>query len=65
MPELQWQKSSFSGPPGNSDCLEIARGHSGTYHVRESDAPATTLTPTPTTLRALLTHAQRGALDRP
>ncbi|WP_371547142.1 DUF397 domain-containing protein [Streptomyces sp. NBC_00554] len=51
---LHWQKSSFSGGAGDTDCLEIATSPT-TLHLRESDHPTTILTPTPTALRALLT----------
>ncbi|WP_155056290.1 DUF397 domain-containing protein [Streptomyces blattellae] len=50
---LRWQKSSFSGGGGDTDCLEIATTPT-TLHLRESDAPATALTLTPAALRALL-----------
>ncbi|MEV6588322.1 DUF397 domain-containing protein [Streptomyces acidicola] len=55
MPEapLHWQKSSFSGGGGDTNCLEIA-GTPTTLHLRESDTPATILSPTPTALSALL-----------
>ncbi|WP_405931419.1 DUF397 domain-containing protein [Streptomyces sp. NBC_00827] len=51
---LHWQKSSFSGGAGDTDCLEISTTPT-TLHLRESDHPTTILTPTPTALRALLT----------
>ncbi|MFJ3305965.1 DUF397 domain-containing protein [Streptomyces sp. NPDC086549] len=60
MPEaLQWQKSSFSGGAGDTNCLEIAATTPTTLHLRESDTPATALTPAPTALRALLTALKR------
>ena len=55
MPEaLLWQKSSFSGGDADTDCLEIAATPT-TLRLRESDEPATLLSPTPTALNALLT----------
>lgn len=50
---LRWQKSSFSGGDDDTNCLEIAAAP--TLHLRESDDPATLLTPAPTALNALLT----------
>ncbi|MFF4015466.1 DUF397 domain-containing protein [Streptomyces sp. NPDC001843] len=56
MPEiLRWQKSSFSGGDADTNCLEIAAATPTTLQLRESDEPATILTPTPTALHALLT----------
>ncbi|MFD4560336.1 DUF397 domain-containing protein [Streptomyces sp. NPDC058469] len=54
-PIIQWQKSSFSGGGSAEDCLEIASTPTA-IHLRESDHPATILTPTPTALHALLAH---------
>lgn len=55
MPEaLHWQKSSFSGGDDDTNCLEIATAPTA-LHLRESDDPATLLTPAPTALNALLT----------
>ncbi|MGW0832264.1 DUF397 domain-containing protein [Streptomyces prunicolor] len=55
MPEaLHWQKSSYSAGGGDNNCLEIATAPT-TLHLRESDDPATLLTPTPTAMNALLT----------
>ncbi|MFF1693399.1 DUF397 domain-containing protein [Streptomyces sp. NPDC058257] len=55
MPELNWQKSSFSGGP-EGDCLYIAPAPDGTLRLRESDAPAIQLATTPPQLSALLLH---------
>jgi hypothetical protein len=57
MPELHWQKSSFSGS-GQNDCLEVAGG--GALHMRESDEPAKVLAPSPGALRGLLAHLKAG-----
>lgn len=51
---LRWQKSSFSGGDDDTNCLEIATAPT-TLHLRESDEPATLLSPTPDALNALLT----------
>ncbi|MFJ5301197.1 DUF397 domain-containing protein [Streptomyces sp. NPDC088350] len=48
-----WQKSSFSGGGDGNACLELATTPTA-FHLRESDAPATHLTTTPTALAALL-----------
>lgn len=48
-----WQKSSFSGSGDGNNCLELA-GTPTTFHLRESDTPATILTTTPTALALLL-----------
>lgn len=60
MPELHWQKSTFSGNP-QGDCLYIAAAPDGTIRLRESDAPGTVLTATPRELAALLAGIKRGA----
>lgn len=51
---LRWQKSSFSAGDVDNNCLEIATTPT-TLHLRESDTPATLLSPTRTALTALLT----------
>ncbi|MGW6021132.1 DUF397 domain-containing protein [Streptomyces sp. NPDC055099] len=53
MPELHWQKSSFSGGP-EGECLYVATAPDGTIRLRESDTPETILTTAPRTLAALL-----------
>ncbi|WP_280887716.1 DUF397 domain-containing protein [Streptomyces sp. LBL] len=60
---LRWQKSSFSGGGADTDCLEIAATPT-TLHLRESDTPAAILSPTPTTLNALLTTVKGAATPR-
>lgn len=52
MPELHWQKSSHSQEA--SSCVYIAATPDGIIHLRESDAPDTTLTTTPDRLHALI-----------
>ncbi|WP_329122025.1 DUF397 domain-containing protein [Streptomyces sp. NBC_01465] len=50
--DLNWQKSSYSSE--GSNCVELATAPDGTIHLRESDAPAITLTLHGATLTALL-----------
>lgn len=65
MPEaLHWQKSSFSGGDPDTNCLEIAATPT-TLHLRESDTPATILSPTPTALNALFTAVKDAAAPGP
>ncbi|MEV2252063.1 DUF397 domain-containing protein [Streptomyces sp. NPDC050147] len=59
MPQLTWQKSSFSEDQAN--CLYIATAPDGTLRLRESDTPDTILTTTRDPLAALLkTLSQEG-----
>ncbi len=58
-----WQKSSFSGPDNNQNCVELA-GHGGVIKVRESDTPDTVLSTTPGRLRALIHQVKADAFDR-
>ncbi|MDX2679457.1 DUF397 domain-containing protein [Streptomyces soliscabiei] len=55
MPELDWQKSSFSGGP-ESNCLYLAPTPDGTIRLRESDTPDVILATTQETLAGLLHH---------
>ena len=65
MPEaLHWQKSSFSGGDPDTNCLEIAAAPTP-HHHRESDTPATILSPTCTALNALLTAVKNAAAPGP
>ncbi|WP_409234706.1 DUF397 domain-containing protein [Streptomyces sp. PA5.6] len=52
MSTLDWQKSSFSGDQAN--CVYVAAHPTGRIHLQESDAPATTLTTSPTAFAALI-----------
>ncbi|MFF6998537.1 DUF397 domain-containing protein [Streptomyces sp. NPDC008313] len=53
MKPLTWQKSTYSGD--SSNCVYIAADSTGTtLHLRESDAPDTILTTTPTLLHSLI-----------
>ena len=60
MPELHWQKSTFSGNP-QGDCLYIAAAPDGTIRLRESDTPGTVLIAAPRELAALLAGIKRSA----
>ncbi|WP_087925704.1 DUF397 domain-containing protein [Streptomyces albireticuli] len=51
---LIWQRSSFSGSGGGSECLEAAAARDGHLHLRESDRPTTVLTPSPGAWSAFL-----------
>ncbi|HLL35857.1 MAG TPA: DUF397 domain-containing protein, partial [Streptomyces sp.] len=51
VPELSWQKSSFSGGGGNN-CVEVAADGDG-IAIRESTDPARTLTTDRAAFRAL------------
>ncbi|WP_329366002.1 DUF397 domain-containing protein [Streptomyces sp. NBC_01483] len=55
MPELDWQKSTFSGGP-QGECVNITVTPDGTIRLRESDEPRTVLATTPEGLAALLHH---------
>lgn len=52
MPELTWQKSSYSAEAAN--CLYIAATSPGTIHLRESDEPDVILITTGPRLRELI-----------
>ncbi|WAL97057.1 DUF397 domain-containing protein [Streptomyces sp. Je 1-369] len=66
MHELVWQKSSFSDGAG-VNCLYVAASHNAeTVHLRESDAPTTTLTTHPAAFAALIrTLSTRTTTSRP
>lgn len=59
MSELRWQKSSFS-EGGAANCVEVARDHTGTVHLRESDTPGVSLASASTALAALLGGIKGG-----
>ncbi|MDG4857683.1 DUF397 domain-containing protein [Streptomyces sp. T-3] len=58
MPELDWQKSSFSGGP-QGECVNVATAPDGTIRLRESDEPHTILATNPEGLTALLRHLKQ------
>ncbi|MFP3987818.1 DUF397 domain-containing protein [Streptomyces sp. E11-3] len=55
MPQLTWQKSSFSGDE-SGNCLYLAATPDGTVRLRESDTPHEIVT----TTRARLAHLIRA-----
>ncbi|UUU23817.1 DUF397 domain-containing protein [Streptomyces sp. DSM 40750] len=59
MPELTWQKSTFSGGP-QGECLYIATAPDGTLRLRESDEPHVILAADPRGLAALLRRVKAG-----
>ncbi|MEW1828430.1 DUF397 domain-containing protein [Streptomyces sp. NPDC088196] len=61
--ELTWQKSSFSGGGEGNACVELAASPT-TIHLRESDAPTTHLTTTPTSLARLIQAIHTGTLPQ-
>ncbi|MGW0825498.1 DUF397 domain-containing protein [Streptomyces sp. NPDC002845] len=60
MPELAWQKSSFSEDQVN--CVQVTTPPDGTIRLRESDTPDVTLTTAPEGLAALLRHVKTDAV---
>lgn len=60
MPELDWQKSSFSDAAG-ANCVYVATAPDGTVRLQESDTPDVTLTTTPSALAALIRAARAGS----
>ncbi|MFB7377866.1 DUF397 domain-containing protein [Kitasatospora purpeofusca] len=63
MPEIVWQKSSFSGPEPENACLELARDAADRRLLRESDEMATVLVTDAAPLRALLLAVKAGDFD--
>ncbi|MFD8317902.1 DUF397 domain-containing protein [Kitasatospora purpeofusca] len=63
MPEIIWQKSSFSGGDAGNACLELARDGADRQLLRESDEIATVLTVDTDALRALLLAVKAGEFD--
>ncbi|MFF3817387.1 DUF397 domain-containing protein [Streptomyces bluensis] len=63
MPELNWQKSSFSGGP-DQNCLYMATAPDGTIRLRESDTPDVILATAPQGLAALLRHVKDRTAKR-
>lgn len=60
MPEILWQKSSFSGDDANRDCVEVASASApGALFLRESDEPGAVLRLPVEAMRGLL-GALRG-----
>ncbi|WP_055615517.1 DUF397 domain-containing protein [Streptomyces phaeochromogenes] len=63
MPELNWQKSTFSGGP-QGECLCIATAPDGTLRLRESDTPGVILATAPQGLAGLLHHIRSRTAER-
>ncbi|WP_327137015.1 DUF397 domain-containing protein [Streptomyces sp. NBC_01340] len=64
MPQLAWQKSSFSGG-GNGECVELAAAATSAHiHLRESDHPYKIVTTTPHALAGLLGAVKAGRISR-
>ncbi|TGA84162.1 DUF397 domain-containing protein [Streptomyces sp. MZ04] len=63
MTDQTWQKSSYCQEA--SACVHVSAAPDGTIHLRESDAPETTLTTGPSQLRAFITHIRTGTEQGP
>ncbi|GGK47622.1 DUF397 domain-containing protein [Streptomyces flaveus] len=63
MPQLTWQKSSFSGG-GEGNCVELAATAPDRIHLRESDHPHEIATATPRALANLLYSLKAGGSAR-
>ncbi|WP_210581663.1 DUF397 domain-containing protein [Streptomyces sp. GESEQ-4] len=59
MPQLAWQKSSFSGDE-NNNCLYLAAAPDGTLRLRESDTPHEIIATTPAPLGHLIRAVGAG-----
>lgn len=59
MPELHWQKSTYSQEA--SACVYLAASSAGTILLRESDEPETVLTMRAPSLAALITSLRTQA----
>ncbi|MFD8755603.1 DUF397 domain-containing protein [Kitasatospora sp. NPDC059577] len=60
MPNIQWQKSSYSA--ANNECVEV-RAVDGAVELRESDDGHITLRTTPAALADLLHSVKAGEFD--
>lgn len=58
VPELGWQKSSYSGDASN--CLYVADGGDGTVRMRESEEPQVVLAVPRGRLRGFLSGVKAG-----
>ncbi|MGW6362038.1 DUF397 domain-containing protein [Streptomyces sp. NPDC055092] len=65
MPNLTWQKSSYSGGP-EGNCVNIATAPDGTIRLRESDDPDTVVFTEPAQLALLIRQikSRSGAQPR-
>jgi hypothetical protein len=59
VPQLTWQKSSFSGDE-SGNCLYLAATPDGTLRLRESDAPDEIVTTDPARLGHLIRVVKAG-----
>ncbi|MEU7040456.1 DUF397 domain-containing protein [Streptomyces varsoviensis] len=59
MPQLTWQKSSYS-TSGQDECVEVAVGPDGRIRVRESDDPDVVLAASRPAWGALLKSIKAG-----
>jgi hypothetical protein len=76
MPDLEWQRSSFSNGSGSGECVEVTTAaeattncvelaagcHAATW-LRESDEPELALITRPARLTALLGAIKAGRID--
>lgn len=60
-PDIEWQKSSFSGG-GGENCVEVAH-NAKSIVMRESDEPSLILTTTPAKFRAFILGVKAGEFD--
>ncbi len=61
MPQLAWQKSTFS-EPGSDTCVEVALDPTGRLRLRESDTPSRVIVTTSAALGCLLRAVADGAV---
>jgi hypothetical protein len=59
MPEIRWQKSSYS-TEAEANCVELARHLGAVLLLRESEAPDAVLSATADGLRALILTVKDG-----
>ncbi|MFG2383447.1 DUF397 domain-containing protein [Streptomyces avermitilis] len=59
MPELTWQKSTYSAQGAN--CVYVAAAPTGTIHLRESDDPHVILNASAISLRSLILAVKASA----
>ncbi|CAM5632909.1 MULTISPECIES: DUF397 domain-containing protein [Streptomyces] len=60
MPSAPWQKSSYCAD--SSNCLSLAASPDKTIRIRESEAPHTVVTTTPSQLASLMDAIKTGTL---
>ncbi|RSO36626.1 DUF397 domain-containing protein [Streptomyces sp. WAC 06725] len=60
MPSTDWQKSFYCGEGNN--CLSLAASPDKTIRIRESEAPHTVVTTTPSQLASLMDAIKAGTL---